>query len=60
MAKSEIVQEDKWEVDNAVDTMIRVFIEAEEIKGNRNLFRKATKLLKEKKAALNKLLKDSD
>lgn len=52
----EIAQEDKWEVENAV----RVLIEAEEIKVNRTLFRKASKLLKIKKDAMAKLLKESD
>ena len=54
--KEMIAQEDKWEVENAV----RVLIEAEEIKANRNLFRKASKLLKDKKDAMIKLLKESE
>ena len=47
---------DKWEVENAVETMMR----AAEIKNNRHLFRLASKLMVKKKKALEDLMKDSD
>jgi predicted nucleic-acid-binding protein len=46
---------DKWEVENAVETLIR----AEEIKNNRPMFRLASKLMAKKKKALEDLMKES-
>lgn len=56
IGKSKVNQKyEQWEVEQAVDTMIR----AEEIKKNRVLFRLASALMVKKQKALDTLMKES-